>query len=83
MSKEQWTGQRVDRELTRVIKDVLKASGCSLKGATVEYATPPERGEALRKASDYRRMAERLTDRASAEAYRQLAKQTLQEAGLA
>jgi hypothetical protein len=83
MTRTQWDGPRVNRELSRVIKDVLKSSGCSLTTATVEYVTPPERAEALSKAFEYRQMAERLTDGASADSYRALAKKTLQEAGLA
>jgi hypothetical protein len=79
----EWDGARVNRELASAIQGVLKAAGCNLRSGTIEYATPPERAEASARASRYRRLAAQMSDPAAAAGYRELAKQALEEAGIA
>jgi hypothetical protein len=77
-----WSEARLRRELLGAVHGVAKRAGCAVKSIEIEVATPIERAEAIAKASDYRLQAERLTDKAAAGGYRQLAKKVLQEAGL-
>jgi hypothetical protein len=72
----------VARQTGEAIKAIAKANGCALRSAEIEMTTPAEAHEALKKAAEYRRMADTLTDRASADSYRQLAKKILKEAGM-
>lgn len=82
-SAGQWSDARLLSETRSAVYDVAKRAGCTIRSMEIEIITPAEAVAALSKASDLRRMADRLTDLAAADSYRQLAKQTLERVGMA
>jgi predicted kinase len=80
--RRQWSEADVQRETLAALREVAKASRCTIKLTGLEVTTPPERAEALAKAFRYDQAASRMINQAEAAAYRDMAARERRKAGV-
>ena len=83
VTRRQWSEADVRDETLSALREIAKASRCTIKLTGVEVTSPPERAEALAKAHQYDQAAGRVSDPIDAANYRELAAKERQRAGVA